>query len=285
MESGITVSLNRGTDTLFFSESSPFRIVAGGLRGFDYPETDVELACGTDGKRFYIKSTALCARRMSIRFEVAESTQSRYVRDLVSRMTLPGRAVTLSTCFLGRKRTATVIPADAPEYIFDSFGTPMQIVLHFIAEKPYFTEGKTLRVTAPVARAAMTFPVSFPKGGGVLVSFTDDINSAVIRNPGDTDCPVKAYIYAEGTVSQPYIMLGEKKIRLTGNLTSGDVLKIESGDDMHKITVNGAVRSDLDRNSRFFSLEPGDNKVTLGAASGASSLRSYFEYEPRYFGI
>lgn len=285
MNRGLTVSLRSGGDELIFAASSPLRITAGGLRGFDYPETDVELTDGADGRVSYVRRAFVCARRMSIRFELADTCSFRSVRDRVNRMMTLGNVLTLSTYFLGRRRTAEVIPAKAPEYIFDSLSDPVQIILHLTAEEPYFTEGITLRTAVPASRAVMTFPLNFIKGVGAVTAFSGPKAAAVIHNPGDTDCPVTAYLYADGTVREPYIMLGDRKIRLAGELSAGDRVKIESGGGKHTITVNGAVRSDIDRNSRFFSLKPGDNTVVVNAAYGGSALRSYFEFMPRYFGI
>lgn len=285
MKRGITLCLRSDSDELCFSESSPLRIVAGGLTGFDYPETDLELVCDAGGKLSYLKSSMICARFLSIRFELTDGELFRSVRDRVNRMMEVGRSLTLTSCFLGRRRIASVVPCKAPEYIFDCLSTPVQIVLKLAAPEPFFKESIVYRTAVPTSRAVMSFPVSFIKGAGALTSLSTANNAAVIYNPGDTDCPVTAYLYAEGSVREPYIMLGDRKIRLTGELSEGDRVKIESGDGKHIITVNGAVRADLDRRSRFFSLAPGNNTIVVNASYGVASLRSYFEFEPRYLGI
>lgn len=285
MNRGLTVSLRCASDELFFSRTSPLRITAGGLSGFDYPETALSLEDSADGRRSYTKGVSVCPRQLSIRFEVTVPEDFHTVRDRVNRMMSPGRVLTLATLFLGRRRTIEVLASKAPEYIFETLSDTVQIVLSFTAPKPYFTEGVLYRSSVPTAKAVLTFPAGFIKGEGATFSFAGPKNAAVIHNPGDASCPITLYLYAEGTVREPYVMLGKKKIRLTGTLEAGDVLKIVSGDGNHSIAVNGTVRYDLDRKSRFFTLSPGENTAVLGASSGASNLRGAFVFMPRYYGM
>lgn len=285
MNRGIVINLASGNDSLHFSPTSSLRIVAGGLVGFDYPEISVELASDASGKLSYERRSALCERRMSIRFELSDRSIFKEVRDCVNRMMLPGRVSSITTYFLGRRRMLEVIPLKAPEYIYESLSDTPEIVIHLTAPKPYFTEGIVYRSSVPTSRAVMTFPLSFIKGVGAVTSFAGVKNVAVIHNPGDTSCPVTLYLFAEDTVREPYVMLGDRKIRIDTELSAGDRVKIASTDGRYSVTVNGSSVSLYDRRNRAFSLSPGDNTVVLNAAYGAPNLRCYFEFEPRYLGM
>lgn len=285
MKRGLVIALTCGNDSLMFSQTSALRIMAGGLSGFDYPETDVDLVGDAFGKRSYARSISVCPRKLGIRFEVTDEALFADVRDKINRMMSPGRTLTLTTYFLGRRRTLEVIPYKAPEYVIENLSDRVQIVLSLTAPKPYFTEGILYRSSVPVSKPMLTFPLSFMRGAGAASGLAGVKNAAVIHNPGDTDCPVTLYLYTDGVVREPSVMLRDRKISFSGELAPGDRMRVDSTDGKCSITVNGSVVGSFDRRNRAFSLAPGENTVVLNAAYGAPYLRCYFEFEPRYFGM
>lgn len=284
MKETITISLSALPDELIFSQSSPLRLLADTLSGFDFPKMNVECAPDNGGRSTYMKKCELTSRVITLGFEVTDMRLWREVRDKISRMMTLGRVITLRTVFLGRSRRCELLPYREPEYSFESFSDRAKVKLSFVGRSNYFTEDVTYKGSIPHGRAACTFPLTVLKSGA-LMSLSGPKNAAQIYNPGDTDCPIKFELYADGSVTDPSVMLGERKITLHCVMSAGDSLTVKSGCSWHLVTPYGGTYTGVDRTSRFFSLPPGTSTVVLNAAKGAGMLRGSFEFEPRYLGM
>lgn len=284
MDHGFTLSLSALPDELIFSESSPLRLLAGTLSGFDSPSVVTELVAENGGRSTYMKKCTLDSRVLSFAFELCDMSLERETRDKIARMTALGRAMTLRTVFLGRSRKCEVVPYKAPEYCFESLCDRMTVRLSFVALTNYFTEDAVYTGPIPRSRAVGTLPLTVMPSGALL-SLSGARNAAQIYNPGECDCPITVELYANGSVTDPSLMLGERKITLRGTLEAGDTVTVKSGCSWHRVSTACSGYEGIDRSSRFFSLPSGTSTLVLNAASGVGKLRGSYEFEPRYLGM
>ena len=277
----LRIIIKNGTYELRFARHSPLRILSDGLCGFDFPGVNVKFLQDAAGHGSYTESRMLCHRDMSIHFEVTDESQYKAVRDRVISMMDPANELTVTGYYMGRHRTVKAYPSGVPEF----YPNDRRIKIYFSAAKPYFTEGKVVRADVPRVRPVLSFPLSMMKNAGTVCSFAEDRTKVKVMNPGDTSCPVTVYINAMGDVSRPYLILDGRKIKYLGDLHTGEMLRIRTGDEQRGITVNNIVSYDFDRSSRFFSLAPGENDIMIYADRGSENMTVYFEFEPRYLGI
>ena len=82
----------------------------------------------------------------------------------------------------------------------------------------------------------------------------------------------------------PGIRLGEKFVRLNATLFDGDEVVIDTRPKMKRVSVNGRRVFTFDRDSEFFSLPAGENRLCITADSGGEFMDAEIEFHEVYFG-
>jgi len=122
-------------------------------------------------------------------------------------------------------------------------------------------------------------------GAGTASGYYRVSDSADITNRGDGECGIVAKIRAlGGSVLNPGIRLGEKFVRAEATLADGDELVIDTRPRVKRVLVNGERVFCFDRDSVFFSLPEGENKLSVTADSGGEFIEAEVEFHEVYFG-
>ena len=253
--------------------------------GFDYPKTDIVTSgtAFTDGVS--VVRRGFSARELELMFEVTDKLSFKDVRDKVIRLMSPEEDVKITTYLYGRRRFITATPAYPPEFDMNNFHVYPMVRLKFICADPFFTEGSERHLRLPSVKGMFTFPLNLMDGAGGVMSFADDGFRYRVNNPGDVKCGFRVTVRAAyGSVTQPMIMLNGQRLQLLETMSIGDELVFDTRTGEKKITLNGTVKYSFSQSDRFFSLEHGENLLTVQSVGDSANLVSEVVFTPLYLG-
>lgn len=126
----------------------------------------------------------------------------------------------------------------------------------------------------------------YPRGlTGGLYNFQKEV---YLINDGDVETYCRAEFRAIGNVVNPYLMIGDKYVRLNDTLESGDLVIMDFTTLPPRVTKNGAnFIGHCDRTSNFtdMAMKVGDVTIEYGADDGEINLSVSFFYNKLYTSI
>ena len=155
------------------------------------------------------------------------------------------------------------------------------------AFSPLFSEPQERRVEMASAVGGLEFPLELNAGWEIGQRLQHRMVN--VYNPGQVACGMRMVLSATGAVHQPYLMrLGSaERLMLERDLAAGDRLEIQSFPSRKRVElVRGQQRwnaiGSLSPDSRFPSLQAGDNLLVCGAAFGERHLLVTVYFQPYY---
>lgn len=148
----------------------------------------------------------------------------------------------------------------------------MQITLH--CSIPYWQDAQFVAVELSRAIDKHYFPqdmggLAFPVEGIVMGEYNLNMTHTY-TNEGDVDCGMVITIIALGNVTNPTIYKSDGTfIGVDDTMVSGDQIVINTNKGQKSIVKNGAsIFSKVRAGSEFFSLDVGDNEITIDSDGG-----------------
>ncbi|MBR6808067.1 MAG: phage tail family protein [Clostridia bacterium] len=285
MRSIIRIRADEGKLTL--APYTVCRILEGGLKGFESPpELKCEVVPSAFGDGGVVVKYDCVPRELSIHFEVTDRGEYRSVRDQILKIMSSRREVNITADLFGRRRSIGAYPAGKAEFIRENVNSFPEVRLHFVCPEPYFTENKTEALTLPSSEGLFTFPLNVMEEAGFVPSFASVGTVHKIYNPGDVPCGFSVKVSAVGgNVTDPALLLNGKRLQLMETLKIGDVAVFDTRRGKCGVSVNGVVRYNFSRESNFFSLEPGENRLTVMSVGDTKNLLAEICFTPYYAGV
>lgn len=280
-----SVTISDGVNSLELSSESFCPLTDGGLEGFDFPETVVKHVTNALDDGAQIIERHFAHRILRIRFEVIYKEAYKEIRDTVLKLMNPHGNVTVTARSYGRKRIITATPYSAPVFSASASGEWPQVSLSFICEDPFFKEDSPITLSLPITSPALVFPMTVMKSGGVTFALCEDTYIHTVNNPGDAACGFVATLTAEhGTLTQPGITLGTKRLQYLGTLAQGSSIVFDTRQGSKSISIDGVLTYNFDTQCEFFKLERGENVLTVFSVGDVGNMTSQIEFSPNYLG-
>ena len=279
----ILLSDSRGR-SLTIAPDAACRLVEDGLAGFECAGFDVKFRSYAASPGGYAERRRFAERELSLTFAVEGDPEP--VRRAVIAMMDPGEDLTLDAELYGLRRKIDVIPAEAPDFRRPTFSHPPEVTLYLSAPEVFFREAEPRRIQFRDGAPMFAFPLNLWRGAGTVSGILRVSDSAAVVNPGDGPCGVIVTLTAQdGDVTAPRVEANGQFIRCPLTLRDGDELTVDTRPRHKTISVNGERVFLFDRDSTFFSLPPGESRVTVSAESGTDYLRAALSFTPIYNGM
>lgn len=150
---------------------------------------------------------------------------------------------------------------------------------------PYFESIDNFGKNIASITKQFAFPLVITQKGKIMGYKTFN-NNVSLLNDGDLDTGVEIKIKALKSVNNPMITLNDKFIRINVNMVSNDILVINTNQRHKSITLNGNnIIQKIDRQSTFFNLEVGDNKMTYSSTEGYENMEVNVYFYKKYLGM
>lgn len=275
-----------GNEKLTLAPYTVCRPLDGGICGFEAPpEIKGNLAESAFVDGGTLTGSRFAPRELTVTFEVTDKALYRETRDKILRLVGKRAKTEITADLFGRRRSVTGYPMGKAEFKRGNTHDYPIVTLRYVCPDPFFTENKTKRLSLPASVGLLTFPLNFMGDAGTVASFTDGGFSHCIHNPGDVSCGFRITVTAVGgDVTDPAILLNGKRLQLMETLKIGDVAVFDTRRGNCGISVNGVLRYNFLRQSEFFMLEPGDNRVTVMSTGNSANLSAEVELMPLYAG-
>ena len=272
--------------TLLVSPASGahMRLLEDGLEGFGATELFVETDPYADGSGGHPVTRRFGERYLALTGEL--NGDEGELRRLICTMMNPLETLEMEVVLGDVTRCIGVIPCGRPAFRQANFFTPTEVYLPFLAPDPFWRDAAGRQVHFRQSIPLLTFPLNFWKGAGTAAAYYRVTDTAAVTNPGDAPCGFDASLTAVGgTVVNPAICLGEQYIRLETALTDGQTAQIDTRPRCKNLHIDGERAFTFHRDSDFFLLQVGENRVFVTAESGLEHLSAELVYTPLYYGI
>ena len=160
-----------------------------------------------------------------------------------------------------------------------------QFKLGFYCPDPYFKSIDNFDTNVAMKRYYFAFPfVSLESRGGIMNGVYAYAQEVLVSNNGDIPINFDVKIIANGDVSNPKIIKGDKYILINDTMVDGDIIEIQLSNDRTPLVLkNGVnVRGKLDRGSSLTNMEiqVGGDMVGYSATNGDSNMDvTIYRYE------
>lgn len=267
------------------SRTSGAHLTEGGLKGFDSPSFDVSVCPYAAQHGGYIQKRRFSERELSITFEIERPLSDTLRRSLVSMLDpTEDCVIDMEIGSIHRKITAAL--CDEPVFSHPTFADPTEVTLYFIAPSVFFTAENDTAYRLRDKKSLFTFPLTFMSSAGMTPGIFISNGTAVINNPGDSECGAVITMTATGgDIVNPKISLGNEYILCLLTVHDGDELIIDTRARMRNILLNGERCFSFDKNSKFFSLPVGESPVTMSCDSGMEYSETVVSFTPVYYGV
>ena len=173
----------------------------------------------------------------------------------------------------------------------DFFANRQIAQISIICPKPYFKDIEEFTTTFSDVTPLLEFPFSFPAEGAEISAVTTNIRKSII-NVGDAESGVVIKLFANGTVVNPviYDVLKKSSIRLKTTMQPLDTIIINTNIGEKGITlIRNGIKTNIlglmQKDSKWFTLDAGDNVFTYECESGVSNLQITFTTSILYGGV
>lgn len=172
--------------------------------------------------------------------------------------------------------------------VCESVNRPVTATVEFICPDPFFRDDTPVHSTYSRLSPLIAFPMIF-KPGGIAAGYSIPGNELTVINAGHDETGFVIEITcAEGSAEDIRISneANGHFILFNGTLNEGDKLKISTENGNKFVTLNGEnAISFVNRQSSFFPLETGENKITCVCSSGRKCLDMSLSFTPRFLGV
>ena len=280
------IRIDSGNERLTIAPYTVCRILEGGLEGFESPPcVNNEIAMSAWGNGGIVLNRSFAPRELKVYFEVTRREAYPEIRDKILKIMSTGGEVKVTADLFGRRRSISAAPNGKAEFIRESVSSFPRIKLSFVCPDPFFREDRSEKTVLPTAAGLLSFPLNLWEEAGTVPSFSYGGTVHKICNPGDAPCGFSLKITAAGgTVTDPLLLLNGKRLQLMETLNMGDTAVFDTRRGSCGISVNGSVRYNFARESSFFSLEPGENLLTVMSVGDVKNLIAEIEFTPCYAG-
>ena len=166
---------------------------------------------------------------------------------------------------------------------------PLRFTANLICPSPYWLDTETFAKNMAGVRKLLAFPFIIPKQRGVVMSYREMQQEAVIVNKGNREVGLNVTFEAKrGSVLNPALYNLSKKqyLRMELEMQEGDVLTICTIPGKKRVEWNGANAIQyIDRGSVFFGIAPGETVIKYDADDNKQNLDVYPRYTPEYLGV
>lgn len=260
------------------------RLLEDGLEGFGATELFVETEPYADGTGGHPVTRRFGERYMGITGEIFGDEGE--IRRRICRVMNPLHTLEMEVTFSGVTRLISVIPCGRPEFRQANFFTPTEVYLPFLAPDPFYRDAVPREVVFRQSVPLLTFPMNFMAGAGLSAGYFRTTDTAAMINPGDAACGFEAWMKADGgRVENPMLRMGDAFIRLQTVLEDGQTARIDTRPRSKNLQIDGVRQFTFHRDSDFFLLHVGENRVSMAADSGGEYLSAGLTYTPLYYGI
>jgi len=159
-----------------------------------------------------------------------------------------------------------------------------EVILRLTAPYPYWYDPEENQEVVFGFSGGLSFPFSFP------ISFGQVGARATLVNDGDVDTPVMIYLYGE--IADPTIrnVTTDEEIIISGTISDGDIMIINTAfGEKSVLTLSGGVYTntfeDVDPDSAFWNLEPGDNIIQYTTTNEGDNAQCRILWYNRYSGV
>lgn len=151
---------------------------------------------------------------------------------------------------------------------------------------PYFESVDNFGKNIASITKQFAFPLAILANKGKIMGYKTYNNNVQILNDGDFDTGAEIQIKAIGNVTNPKIVLNDSFIRINIEMVKNDTLIINTNQRHKSITLNGKnIIQKIDRQSSFFNLKIGDNKMTYSSDEGYENMEVNVYFYKKYLGI
>lgn len=172
------------------------------------------------------------------------------------------------------------------------FSQREQFQLSIICPDPFFRDNETGERVISFSAVTGLFNFPFAIGSPIPFSTRERTYLKTIENDGDVPCGVTLRLISNGAISNPWFYNETTGQRMTFDID------LETGDELVVSTVQGhksatLVRAGAETNvinalshdSKWITLEPGDNTFYYNADDGATNMQLVFVYNILFEGI
>lgn len=151
--------------------------------------------------------------------------------------------------------------------------------LGFRACDPYWQDSAESSSVATIAGTGFTWFPFFP----LVLGASDVFAQLTITNLGDVDAWPVVTVIGPGTDLHLTNLTTGKDLLLTGNIAAGSVVVIDTRPGRKTVTIDGVnAFSRLAATSSLWPLVPGQNRVSIGFASGTAQSKVTFAWRNRW---
>lgn len=173
----------------------------------------------------------------------------------------------------------------------DFFANKQMAQVSIICPQPYFKDIDELVTHFSEITSLFEFPFSIGSSGTEISAITNNVRKSII-NTGEVESGIIIKLYAAGTVEKPiiYDVFKRKHIGLNFTMLANDEIVINTYKGEKSISL---IRSGITSNimgymtpdSKWLTLDIGDNVFTYDCASGISNLQLTFTTALLYGGV
>ncbi len=267
-------------------EDAHIRLLEDGLEGFGATELLVETEPYADGTGGHPVRRRFGERVMTVMGELTDLAPAEELRRYICSLLDPLGKLVMEVTLGKVTRQIEVIPWGRPTFRQSTFFSPVEVTLSFLAPDPFWRESAPRQLRFWHALPLLTFPMNFWQGAGTAAGYFRTTDTALVQNPGDAACGFTAWLTAGGgTVVNPAIRLGERYIRFQATLADGQVARVDTHPRGKNLWIDGVRSFTFHRESDFFLLPVGENRVAVEAEAGLDFLSARLEYTPMYYSI
>lgn len=172
------------------------------------------------------------------------------------------------------------------------FSQREQFQLSIICPDPFFRDNETGERVISFSAVTGLFNFPFAIASPIPFSIRERTYLKTIENDGDVPCGVTLRLISNGAISNPWFYNETTGQRMTFDID------LETGDELVVSTVQGHksatliragaetnVINSLSHDSKWITLEPGDNTFYYNADDGATNMQLVFVYNILFEGI
>lgn len=165
------------------------------------------------------------------------------------------------------------------------------ITVSLIAPQPYFLNEDEKIYTQNAIVSGLEFPFEIPKEGIELGRITKERDISITNN-GEEASGLIIEIIATDTAINPviYNKTTREKFCIREKMIRGDKIKINTHKGQKKVELNrGSVTTNLlnklEKNSKWLTVETGENIFSYGCAGGEENIRIEYRFSEMFGGI
>lgn len=285
MTASITIVIKLGERSLEIRKGGSLRL--NRITGVESPEYDVQAEEYSAMEGGYLSFLHVPSRLITMTFTVDNRYETEERRAELIGFFAIDREGELKITRTGVTRVIPCRCAAAP--VFDQENIrkdKLKVTVSLLCLFPYFSATVPVEIRFGTVLPLLSFPISFMAGAGVIFGRPEVTDNAILFNDGDVSAGLVMTVKAAGgTIVNPFFYLDNEFVRVLTALEDGDELVIDTRPGKKSIRINGENRLLFDRESTFFSVQPGTHTIRVGAESGAEYASATSEIAYLYNGV